>query len=293
MKSTSSKDNQPIPDKDTLNRLLELGAVNAKVVETGEHPLVFLPAGTNVTSLEKYFPPKRIKQEVLLLEAGSFIEYVNMFKTKDTLIFANVTETSASFSAVLDYHSADVQAGTQGNPAFCAHRARLDTIMTPEWKTWVGSNRKPMNQVEFATFLEDNQNLFKQPAGATLLELVLNLTGKQDVRFTSAERLDSGKNKFHYDEDVTLRGSTAGGGTKPGDMDMPTSLKVGIAPFQGAPKYEVNARIKYRIQERKLTLWYETIDMPGIVRDSIMLIVKQIADKTKIVPMLGSIGGTA
>jgi hypothetical protein len=38
-----------------------------------------------------------------------------------------------------------------------------------------------------------------------------------------------------------------------------------------------------------LKLYFETIQLPNIIRESIMLLVEQVAKETKIVPMLGSI----
>lgn len=42
------------------------------------------------------------------------------------------------------------------------------------------------------------------------------------------------------------------------------------------------------LQDRKLWLFFETIQMEQIVRDCIMEAVSEIATKTEIVPMLGS-----
>lgn len=274
--------NEYSPDRQTLDRLLELGAKAPEIIKgLSSDPLVVIPSGCKIESLEPYFPPTRIKRGVALLEAGSFIEYVNRFKNDSTLIFANVTETSASFIAMLDYHGP----APELEPDYCSHTAKFSTIQTPEWKIWLAADRTQMDQVKFATWLEDNAGLFTDPSGADLLELVQTLSGKSDVRFNSAVRLTSGSNKLHFDEDVILRGAST---TKEGDVELPAILTAGIAPFQGAPKYEVKARLKYRIDSRKLALWFETISIHVIVRDSIMLVVKEIAEKTSIVPLLGN-----
>ena len=48
------------------------------------------------------------------------------------------------------------------------------------------------------------------------------------------------------------------------------------------------ARLKSRCEDRKLSLFFETIAQHTIVRESILLLVKQISDGTKIIPMLGN-----
>ena len=268
--------------RETIDRLLELGAkAPEQITITGSPPVVMLPGDCKLESLERFYPPQRIKQNPLFLEAGSFVDYVNRFKAGATLIFARVTESGAGFIALLDYHTA----APELLPAYCAHTARFDTLETPEWKIWMAANRKQMDQVTFATWLEDNAGLFTDPTGADLLELVQTLEGKSEVRFNSGVRLQSGGNKLHYDEDVTLRGAST---TKEGEVDLPAVLTAGIAPFQGGPQNEVKARLKYRIEGRKLSLWYETIAMHVIIRDSIMLLVKLVAEKTGITPLLGN-----
>jgi len=234
-----------------------------------------------VESLEQYFPPTRIQQRVILLEAGSFIEYVNHFKGPDTLIFANVSETGADFTAVLDYHGA----APELDPAYCSHIAKFTAIETPEWKTWKAANRQAMDQVKFATFLEDNLTLFVDPSGAALLELVKSLHGHRNARFTSSLRLDNGSYAVSYDEDISVRGTSS---TQSGALELPPVIKAGMRVFQGADAYEIPARLKSRCEERKLVLYFETIGLPTIVRESILLLVKQIEDGTSIIPLLGN-----
>lgn len=272
-------------EKQLVDRLMELGG-NFKIVsaaQTGE-PIAFVPSGIKVESLAEYCPPTRIKQRPHFNEAGSFSEYVNRFKTENTLIFVNFGapgDDQVEFIAELDYHSK----APELKPAYCSHSATFGAVFTPEWMTWREANRRRMGQVEFAEWLEDNQKLFVEPSGADLLELVRSLHGHQNARFNTAIRLDNGAQSISYDEDVEIRGSLT---TKSEKMQLPPQVKAGIAVFQGAPAYEVNARLKCRVEDRRLFLYYETISMHAIVRESIMLLAKDIAGKTGIVPLVGN-----
>ena len=269
-------------DKETIKTLVALGAKEAQILQpTGAVPMLVIPADQKVESLEHLFPPARIKRQVALLEATSFIEYVNRFKTADTLIFANVSETGAKFTAMLDYHGA----APELKPAYCSHIAEFTAIETPEWKIWKAANRIPMDQVKFATFLEDNAALFVEPTGADLLELVRSLHGHRNARFNTALRLDNGAYSVSFDEEIVVKGTSS---TKSGEFELPPTIKAGMAVFQGADAYEVPARLKSRCEDRKLSLFFETIAMHTIVRESILLLVKQISDGTKIIPMLGN-----
>jgi uncharacterized protein YfdQ (DUF2303 family) len=225
-------------DVDTLNRLAELlGSRLPQIPPGGTVPYVIVPESMNVHSLEDMLPPQRIKRLVTLIESGSFIDYVNRFKTDNTLIFANVSDHGASIFALLDYHGP----APKLTPAHVDHKAQYNTICTKEWKDWREADRKVMNQVQFATWVEEHLELFRgitdaagkvlTPTGAELLELVQTLEGKSDVRFNSAIRLQSGGSKLAFDEDVTLKGQTV---NQSGFIEVPKQVGAGIKPFEGS-----------------------------------------------------------
>ena len=277
-------------NKDALQLLLDTGKAQQAVRENKDgNPFVILPSGT-VQDLSGYFPPRRINQTVRLIDAGSFVDYVNRFKSDETLIFAQVGETSATFTAVLDYHAQDL------TPNYCQHRATFTTLPTPEWKAWLDANRKPMDQVTFATWLEDNLGLFVQPegvdapSGAALLELVQTLHGHQNARFNTSLRLQTGAYSVNYEEDVDVKGQVGGG-----SIELPKQIVGGFAIFQGGDAFQVPARLKVRVTERKMMLHFETIGVPQLIRDNLIGdaehpgIVRQIEAKTGILPLLGSV----
>ena len=73
-----------------------------------------------------------------------------------------------------------------------------------------------------------------------------------------------------------------------GDLELPPMVKAGVQVYEVGPVYEVFARLKTRINERRLVLFYETINRPLIIRDNIILLTKQVAEQTGIIPLLGS-----
>lgn len=282
--------------KDALQLLLDTGkAQQAIQVNTAGDPFFITPSG-EAKGLTGFFPPRRIKQSPNFIDAGSFVEYVNRFKTDDSLIFANVTETSATMTAVLDYHKPE-----NARPDYCQHRATFTTLPTPEWAAWLKANRQPMDQVTFATWLEDNLNLFVQPkdstgkpdktvpSGAELLELVQTLHGHQNARFNTQVRLQTGAYSVNYEEDVDVKGSVSGG-----SIELPKLIMGGFAIFQGGDAFQIPARLKVRVTERKMMLHFETIGVPQLIRDNLIGdeehpgIVRKIATKTEIMPLLGS-----
>jgi len=266
--------------REAIDRIFRMGAAFTSGDKLADRFAV-IPSDMKVEDLGRYFDPPRIIRRVTLLDAGSFAEYVNRFKTDNTLVFANVSEKGATLQAVLDYHGA----APGLTPAHCTHSAIYNTIETHEWKTWQLASGKAMEQVPFATWLEDNAAMVVNPPGAELLEMVRSLHGHANARFASALRLDNGSYSASYEEDVAVRGTST---TRGGAIELPAEITAGIAPFEGAPVYEVRARLKSRVTERKLVLWFETIAPHKIVRDSMLLLVKQAAEKTGIIPLLGT-----
>lgn len=277
--------------------LMDAGA-RAQVAIPGADPFVVIPQSHRLESILHLVPPTRIRTQVSLSDPASFTAYVNRFKDEDTLIFADVTDTGAKFTAILDFHKAGARPGSEDAeqpakldtaiPRYLSHAATFECQKTTEWLRWMDCNGKKMSQVEFATWLEENQDLIVEPSGGELLELVQNLEGKSDVRFATAVKLQNGRNSLQYDEDVTLSGTVQ---SKSGKMEIPQNIGAGIAPFQGVSKYAVNARLKYRIEQRKLTFWFETITPHRIVRDAVNDVLLRIESETKLTPLAGKVSG--
>ena len=178
-------------DTNAIKEIVKLSAIHADVLfrknEAGQQsaPFVILPQGGTLEEVSRLFPPQFIKQSVSFLDAGSFIDYVNRFKSEDTIIFAKVGADMAIFTAIIDYHGF-IDAGDY-KPARCAHVATFNTQPTADWQTWLSANRKEMDQVAFATWIEDNIRFFVKPEGKAgeqipngteLLELVSTLEGR-------------------------------------------------------------------------------------------------------------------
>ena len=270
-------------DKATLDRLLEIGGAYAVTRrERDGDPFAIVPSGWSVESLAKLCPPSRIRHRVQLLESGSFIDYVNRYKTADTLIFAKVTDEAGEFKAMLDYHGA----APALKAAYCEHVAVFTPFRTVEFDAWMKADRVKLGQMEFAVWLEENAALLVEPTGAELLELVTSLHGHTEARFNQTFRLVDGGCRLQYDEDIVVRGSSTTT-SKPGDLELPALLRAGIAPFNGMPVYPVTARLKTRIDNRKLSLWIETVDVHKIIRDSLLLTVRAIVEKTGLIPLIG------
>lgn len=219
-----------------------INAFNAKKIEQHDEFAV-VPAGYNLQDLQPFKDaPRRIKQSIELRSAQSFCDYVTRFAEDGASVFCDLK--GQSFTAVLDYHA------DQDTPAWAGHKASYTCPIDSRWKTWTSRNGKQMNQVEFAQFIEDNLPDIVKPEGADMLTISRTLQAKKKVEFKSDQNLSNGDIQFTYNE--TTNGSA-------GQLEIPQEFTLGIPVYEGGAKYEVIARLRYRISEGKLAMWYDLV----------------------------------
>jgi uncharacterized protein YfdQ (DUF2303 family) len=233
---------------------LELGA---------EHRVAVLPDGWHVEDISKLLPPPdRIKQRVELLTLDSLVAYVQGFRGAETVIFAN--EGDATYDVAFDYHR--LSRGT------CDHIAKYACPVSDQWKTWTlpSNNGKAMSQVDFARFIENNLIDIVRPVSADMLQIVLNLQIHKSAAFRSDLRLSDGQTKLSYEEDIQGR-------SKVGDLTIPDTFQLGIPVFIDGRYYALEARLRYRLDDGKLLMWY------GLVRplDVYRAAVKEVSDSIR------------
>ncbi len=284
-------------------------------------PYAIVPDDAKLVSLEQYLEqPLRQQGSVTLNDADSFAEYFNAFKTPFSMIFADADK--CSFTAVLDYHEtaysrpevdlsllpsrmrASQASGeapedtddyadaleqclkvgyrltTALDPPLAGwreHTATHSCRPTNEWIRWVNQSGKAMNQVQFAEFIEDNLLDIHAPPGADLLELARNLEAKKTIKFSSSFRSTDGQRKLVYDEDVQS-------GTSKGDMKVPETFILGLMVFKGGASYKVEARLRYRFPEGKLSFSYDLVRPHKIIEAAFNDVFTKIAKEcgTKI-----------
>jgi len=195
--------------------------------------------------------PLRIEQRVDTTTAQSFVDYFNRFgNIEDSAIF--IDEENAQFTAVFDYHVATSR-HEYHRPGWKQHIAKFKAVKTPEWKAWLENDKKCMSQEEFGRFIENNIAEIQEPSGAEMLEIALSIQAKTEVKFNRATRLDNGQLQITYNE---VTNGTAGVN---GQLKIPEKFTIGLRLFRGADAYKIDARLRYRIKDGNLTLWYELI----------------------------------
>lgn len=225
--------------------------------------------------------PRRKTANVSLHDAESFITYINRhsppadeFKHQAPCTIwckADYKAGKVAFTGILNDLGTDEHA-----PAWRDHRAEFSPEFSEEWTRWAGNNRAPFNQTAFATFIEDNLKDIVEgegsPSGAAMLDMALSFEANQDMRFKSAIRLQNGGVQMSFvqdDDSQTLA-----------KMQVFDRFSIGLPVFWNGDAYRVEARLRYRVKEGRLTFWYELIRHDKTLEAATQTLIAQIKEKT-------------
>ena len=242
--------------------LIRLAAALTDPTPLGTNPQAFVvPDGyqVHIVDPEKYQPaPARKRGDVRFTDALSFRSYVAEHQGLGTTLWADAPRGMLT-AVINDHQPEDTQAGGFGVAGWGDHRATLQLEMTDDWTLWAGQNNKPMNQAAFAEHIEDGAVIIREPTAADMLEIVQSFKATTKVRFESGPRIRSGETQLTYVEDTT---ATAG---RRGQLEVPEVIVLGIAPWTSCTQvYELRARLRYRINNGDLVLFYK-LDRPDDV----------------------------
>ncbi|MFA5633441.1 MAG: DUF2303 family protein [Porticoccaceae bacterium] len=262
------------------------------IVDAERGKVVALPEGwslrtdSSIEALEDH--PYRKKGTVRFKVWESFVEYVNRHKQPETVIYAKVDKDESDMPLTVtavfnDHQSKDnipAQAGWQDFRAILAPEA------SHEWRTWTTHSGRQMSQFEFAQFVDDNIKDISSgqegyPTGTEMLQMALAFEISQDKRIKSAIRIQSGGTNIEYVEDDDA--STVA------HMRAFDKFMLGIPVFWRGQAYAVEAKLRYRVREGKLTLWYDLVRVDVVVDDAVEQVLEAVGAGTESSILYGEI----
>jgi len=206
--------------------------------------------------------PRRKTGTVQLGDLSSFNVYVvDQAEPNDVYIYAD--PDSRTLTAVLNDHAKD-----EDTAGWRDLRAVYHAQLSREFATWLSKDRKPMEQEEFAVFLEDNIADIVEPSGETLMAVALTLQAKTEVAFNSHRRLDNGQIQLTYSENIEARAGA-------GSIEIPREFTLGLRLFKNGEAYKVRARLKYRLLAQKVKFWYELDRAENAIEDAFQEYINQ------------------
>lgn len=233
-------------------------------------PVLALPPGwTQQTHEELLFAPRRVKAKITANDVRGFIDYVNRHKMRETTVYAAAKESPTLLARIDDHETVDGVA----HASHSTHSCTFPCPLTHEWKQWIAKNDKPMAQVEFAEFIENNLLDIVEPDGASLLTACLSFQDTGSAEFKSAVRLEDGRVQFQYvEKDQT------------GELKFPSRLTLALPVFEGLDvRFQLHAKLRYRVdRDAGLHLRY-VIERPDLaLKDAYARLIEVVAESTSL-----------
>jgi uncharacterized protein YfdQ (DUF2303 family) len=243
---------------------------------------VSLPAGRRYTvmDLEDYhLTPRRKLGTVHVEDPESLAAYVNQHKTPATTLWAN--RATGQVLAVLNDHEPNPDPGA-GTPGWADHRATLQLVQTEDWRHWAKLNGQFVDQVRFAEHLDDGAASIVAPSAADMIALAQRFQASRSVTFLSAARIQTGDTALTYEETTSARAG------QKGTIEIPDTILLRIAPWEGCPEYDLAARFRYRIKDGSLVLGYRMVRPDLLLREAFGVVLAAIHTETGITAYLGT-----
>ena len=276
--------------------------------------LAVVPEGVEVISVRKLLDeflerPRRKEGTAVLQTVESFIDHVQRHKDEHTAIFADRTSGNPKLVAVLDYHEKDTVAPpegpddkakrTVGRPRFGRHQSKYAFPFSDEWVAWTGQNGKEMGQGDFAELLENRCVDVLDPSRAQdpvkeyvatigchfaspskLMELSRGLTVRVGMKLQNQVSLASGEANLSFATEHT--------DDKGAPLKVPGAFLVGIPVFRGGDRYQLVARLRYRIRDGVLKWAYELARSQAVYDAAFDDALQLVKEKTKLDVFVGT-----
>lgn len=281
--------NQPEINSNAVQSIIDaagrpsIDKIDVMRAQHGELPVLMVPNGYTakvIDNLEKHLPaPLRKTGTAKLDDLDSFVWYA---KEHGSMICCRIYtvvdyKTGAlSFNAVFNDHEQEAAAWRDFNAQFAP-------ALSLEWLRWTGKNKQLMTQSEFASFIEDNlpeiATIEGLPTGTDMLQLASHFEVTSEKKFKAGHRLQSGGVSIEY-IDQEDAGTLA-------RMQMFDKFALGMPVYFNGTAYRIDARLKYRIREGKLALWYELIRPEKIIEDAARELIEGVRSKTGMPVLFG------
>lgn len=227
--------------------------------------------------------PDRRKGTAQVETLASFIALVIRHKDEDSALFGKTVWPDPKLTAVLDYDKEGSQARNR------SHRIVYAFPLTEEFKSWVGTNAKPMEQEVFAAFLEEHcaelaaptegevseyERLFKEKmatpsevvALSRHLEVFVAARAKQGIRLQTGERVVE-----FAEEHQNAKGEA---------IIVPGVFMVSVPAFVDGDAVRIPARLRYRVKGDKVIWFYQLYRWEFFLREQVGHDLKHASNET-------------
>ncbi|MEI4273899.1 DUF2303 family protein [Klenkia sp. LSe6-5] len=223
--------------------------------------------------------PRYKTGKVELLTVPSLIAYVEKHQGPGTEVW--VRPDAGLFEAVLDDHGPlDPDGDEPGRPGWGDHRAVCTLQQTRDWKHWLSLDGKLLDQLQFAEHIEAGLHNVVDPAAADLLEIAQTLHGSRNVDWKSGARLSDGQVQLRYEERIE--------GKAAGDLEIPQTFTLALAPFEGTEPVRLVASLRWRLGDGRVQLGYRLQRPDVVLREAVDGLIDQLEGDLDLRVLLGT-----
>lgn len=251
----------------------ELETVRIPVAVNSEGDVV--PLHDVIKELDERLPwPRRRAGHTRLTDAESLIAFVKRWGDANTVIYANTN--AMAFAVVMN----DAPAGPTG-AAWRDHRADYACPRSPEWVAWTSLDAKALTQTQFADFLEERladlvaADGFPRPMDMLAVARALNI--KTKGTFQREMNPTNGDYLFVHKSETT-EDST----------QIPRAFLLAVPVFEGGPRYQIEARVRFVINEGRPAFSFVLHRRAEIERDAFNEVRTTIASGTSTLVLSGT-----
>jgi uncharacterized protein YfdQ (DUF2303 family) len=218
--------------------------------------------------LEKHRDRPRRKQGTYRVhDADAFVAYMGKHAGDESEVWADVTR--AQITGVLNAHDSAEHDGLAG---WEDHTVVYRVQHTDAWKSWIEHDGKLLDQQVFAELIEDRSVDVVSPSAAEMLELAQSFQAHIGVQFKSSTLLPNGERQLQYEENIDARAG------RTGHLEIPASFELAMVPFEGAQRYKVIARFRYRLLNGTLKIGYRLERPNDVLRDAFAGVVERVRE---------------
>jgi uncharacterized protein YfdQ (DUF2303 family) len=217
--------------------------------------------------LEQYLTePRQPRGTARITDPTDFVEYANrVTDSEHTTVWADLD--TGRVTAVINDH---IDAATAG---WRDHTVALTLTPDADWEMWHRLNGKLVDQTAFGEFIEEVAHTVVDPDAATMLEVATTMTAKRNLDFKQGTRLDTGDVQLQYEETTT-----AAAGSK-ANIEIPSRIRVVVAPWLGVEPTELVARLRWRIEGGRLAIGYQLLRADRARQDAFDALVGEQRDQ--------------
>jgi len=204
----------------------------------GGIPHLVMRGSDKVVGLEEYLEnPTRVREAVMVSDPESLDQYVTKYANKDSLIKVNAKQFF--IKCYIDYHGV-------GKPHWQDHSIQLTAKESEKFEKWKGLAKKPVDQLEFCDFIEDNLADIVSPDAATLLEMARHINIVKNTSYSGKVSQDGGFTKVDV---LSEEGAKIGG-----NVEIPNDMTINVPVFENSFYVKIKVRLRVRIAEGKLSI---------------------------------------